>query len=515
MTPLSIGLAVALVLVIAGVLIYAKLILPGRRRRPVVEALGLLQSEDADALVRAEALLVDGVTAGLRKRDLADARFALAYVRARLEKYQEAATSVAELRASGTDDADTVYLQLWLESKLDNHDKVREIYEQHAGTLGDLLQTRLIASISYLHDARKHWGRKEIDGALYCFDRIRELGQLQDRIPGHVDDLQIVNGIQAVFDNRMDDARQAFAGARARAAERGESTAEADLALAACDWRSETMPDVDEDLEQVLAALDDQGRGAPPDDEGRLLRANAALLHAISLLYVWLTRLPAQGGLPPESREQLRVRLSRVWEHDPELGDAVLIGALMDYYFAETDEARRAAIDALEEGTRMSKGILLPELLDLIARERDLQELEKDALGRYLALLKGYLADDGVPVKLRDELRRRLEELSPHREIGEVDLAAYEHAAAPTIEDVRYRGDLLHRRVGAIVQPRLRQGGDDAAQLRDLLEQLQGVTKELVSGVAELEQAEQAVMLRTGEFLLREDTENGGGEHVD
>ena len=75
----------------------------------------------------------------------------------------------------------------------------------------------MIASISYLHKARERWRAKEVEGALHLFELIRTLGQLTEQLPEHVDDLQIVNGIQAVFDGRLADARQSFEGAKARA----------------------------------------------------------------------------------------------------------------------------------------------------------------------------------------------------------------------------------------------------------------------------------------------------------
>jgi tetratricopeptide (TPR) repeat protein len=513
-----VALSVLLVALLAGVLLYAKVLLPRKRRKPVVEAIALTASEDEEDLGRAEALLVEAVTTGLRKRDLADARFALAYVRARLEKYREAATTAAELRESGGADAETLYLELWLQSKLDNHERVRELYEEHAGALGGLLQTDLIASISYLHLARERWRRKEVDGALHLFERIRALDQLADRLPGHVDDLQIVNGVQAIFDGRIEDARRAFEGASARLSSDGrESVPEAELGVVLCDWRSQDLPDVDGRLGAILAALETRSAAAPAagaleaeSEEAALLRAHAALLHTISLLFTWLTRLPPRQGLPSDSHEELRGRVERVREHDPELGDGLLIEGLIGYYFAASEDDRSRALATLEEGTGKSKAILLPEVLDLIERERRLEREVGDALNRYLALARSYLADDGVPVELRDELRRRLERLGLHGELAELELGAEEHAVAPSVEDIRHRGALLRRRIGALVRPRLRAEEGGARELETLLERLEGATDGLAASIGDLERAEQALMLRTGEFLLPEEDRGGG-----
>jgi hypothetical protein len=303
----------------------------------------------------------------------------------------------------------------------------------------------------------------------------------------------------------MEDARRSFTAARARAADSGRSTAEAELALIAFDWRSERLPDCDERLAEVLAALDEQARGTPPDAEGRLLRAHAALLHVVSLLYVWLTHLPANGGLPPNGQQELRARVRRALAYDSQLGDVRLVGGLIDYYFAQTEIARQGAVRELIEGTATSRGILLPEALDLIDRERRIEAADADALNRYLALLKAYLVHDDVPVAVREDLRRRLERLSAYKDIGAVETSAYEHESEPSIEDVRHRGDVLRRRVGMIVQPRLRHGGDAAEQMEGLLARLDGATRALATDVSELQQAEHAVMLRAAQFLLPED----------
>jgi len=523
---LLIGFIGVLVCALVGVVVFTKILLPRRRRKPLIAAIELLESGDKEELREAESQLVGVLTVGLRKRDLADARFALTYVRAMLEKYQEAATTVAELRGTNGENVETLYLDLWLQAKLENHDSVRELYEENTSLLDDLLQTKLIASISYLHKARERWRAKEVEGALHLFELIRTLGQLTEQLPEHVDDLQIVNGIQAVFDGRLADARQSFEGAKARAEELRLSTAEAELGLIVCTWKSEEIPDVDDIPGQVLDSFDqnapelennepaeasddeteiepDEGPGEEPErelDESIVIRANAALLHAISLLFVWLATLPANKKLPANEHKRLRQRVGRVLAYDPDLADALLIQGLIDYYFAASDDARREAIDVLEKGTQKSKAILLPEVIDLIERER---RLDGDRLDRYLSLVRSYLTDGDVPVAMREKLRRRLLQKSFSQEIGEIEVDSEERNLAPSVDDIRHRGDLLLRRIESLVRPHA-SGADD---LDNLLKSLKDTITGLTSGVSDLEQTEYALVLQTGEFLLLEDVQ--------
>lgn len=514
-----------------GFAVYFLILQPRRRRRPLLRAVPLLASDEREKLQEAERLLSEAVTAGLRKRDLAEARFALGFVRGMLgrdekSKYQEAATAIAELKATRDHDPETAYLDLWLQSRLENHDNVCELYDAHAEKLGDRLQAKLIASISYLHKAGEHWRRREVERALEYFDFVRDLGVLRSQLPGQVNDLQVVNGIQAVFDDRLEDARASFAGARDRARERGASTVEADLGLVVCDWKAGDMAGVDGALSAIVqeletrasdAATTSSGRdeNASPDaeemtaeqQEEKLLRSNAGLLFAVSLLVEWLARLPARGDLPDDEHDELRRRIARVLDADPDFGDAYLVLGLIDYYFAAGEAQRSSSIDTLDEGTGKARGIKLPEVLDLIERERRLAEEERDALSRYLTLVGAYLTDSGVPLELRVELKRRLEELARYRELGEIDLTAEEHAAAPSIDDVRNRGSLLRQRIHRLVAPHLRgRPGDDGTEvLKNLLESLDAATKVVAEGVEELQLAEHDLMLRTGEFLLPED----------
>lgn len=518
----------ALLLLAVG---YFLLVQPRRRRASLVRAADLLASDRREDLEEAERLLSVAVAAGLRKPDLADARFALGFVRAMLgaddkPRLQEAATTVAELRAAHGHDAHSAYLDLWLHARLGNHDRVGQLYEDHETVLAGRYQTKLIVSISYLRKAADHWRRREVERALHYFDLVRDFGVLREHIPGQVNDLQVVNGIQAVFDGRMEDARTSFEAARDRARARSASTLEADLGLVVCDWRSGAVLDVDAELGRIVGELSQATEG-PGAEEGEtsdgerqeetLLRAHAALLYCVSLLLAWLVRLRPQGDLSGDERDDLVRRAERAREADPELGDPLMVEGLIGYYFARDDEERDRAVEMLEEGTVKSKGILLPEVLDLIERERRLKEEEANALGRYLTLIRGYLTDAGVPLALRAQLKTRLEQFARFRELGEIDLTSAEHGVAPSIDDIRHRGTLLRQRIGRLVAPQLRDRNeeDGSKDLRSLLESMESATKVLNEGLEDLQRAEHELMMRTGEFLLPEEpapAETGGGD---
>src|SRR5260370_561068 len=80
----------ACVLGLAGLLCYL-VVQPRRRRRPLIEALAILESDRKAEFERAEDLLRRVLESAVRRRDLAEARFARTYALARLGRYRAAA----------------------------------------------------------------------------------------------------------------------------------------------------------------------------------------------------------------------------------------------------------------------------------------------------------------------------------------------------------------------------------------------------------------------------------------
>lgn len=510
-TAISLTVSLVLLLVCAAGGSYFLIVLPRRWREPLRQAFELIDRDDRDDLERADRLLGQAMDAGPRGRTLAEARFAQAFVRALLgryepERYNAAAATLEQLIVAEGYTPDTAYLELWIQARLDNHDRVCALYDEHAGLLADKPHSTYIAAISHLHLAARHWRLREIEGALHYFDKVRALGELTDKIPPGVDDLQLTSGIQAVLDGRPDDARVAFAAARGRAVEQDRSTIEADLGLLACDW-----PDGSPHrLKNGITALADQIDRSPPEgEEGALLSAPVALLCLVALLRVWADRPALSGGLSGEDVQELHQRVQAVHEADPDLGDAYLIDGLIGYYFAIGEQEREQALAALEQGSRVAKGVLLPEVLDLVQRERALGDAG-DAVSRYRRLLSEFIADPSRSDLDRTQYREILTSTQRYADPDDADLELEPAVAAPVEEHLR-RGDAMRRRIELIVYPRMRdrdRGDPAAVELRAMLEELDEATRSHSATVENLHGAQRKLIAQIGDFLLPEDNDD-------
>ncbi|MCN9243078.1 hypothetical protein NGF19_20125 [Streptomyces sp. RY43-2] len=514
--------------------LYFLVVLPNRWRLPYEESLALLDSDDRDELERADRLLGQAVNAGPRGKGLSRIRFAQAYVRAMLgtyepARYAAAATVLDELVAADGHSAHTAYLELWVQSRLENHDRVTDLYAERRELLDTRPDSRRIAALSHLQLAVGHWRRRETDGALHHFDRVRELGELTERIPPQVNDLHLVKGVQAVFDGRTDDARNAFTDARRRSVEHGAPTAQAEVGLLVCDWTEgdprklgEWLGRLAQEVERELAELPtasdtesdedaDADVGADAGERRRtaeLLRTGIAVLRLIALVREWLRR-PALSGAPSAADfAEFDGRVDAVRAADPELGDAALVGGLVHYYFALSQPERERALAELHGGTELAKGIMLPEVLDLMERERALGG-EGDAISRYLALLTEFLDDPDRSPEDRAQFRRLKAKFTRFQDAeGIEDGAVPTQRSAP--DDHRRRSQELRRRIEGIVYPRVRDLPDDApakVALRELLADLDRACDVYGEGAEVLHGAEQKLITSTGAILLPEETE--------
>ncbi|MET9360216.1 hypothetical protein ABZX93_04845 [Streptomyces sp. NPDC006632] len=492
---------------------YFLLVLPSRWRLPYEEALGLLASDDRDALERADRLLGQAVNEGPRGRALNRIRFAQAYVRAMLgtyepARYAAAATVLDELTAAEGPTRDTAYLELYVQARLGNHDRVTDLYAEHHDVLDARPQSRRIAAIAHLQLATGHWRRRETDGALHHFDRVRELGELTEHIPAEVNDLQLVKGVQAVFDGRTDDAREAFADARERSVARETPTVQAELGLLVCDWAEGDPAQLGAWLARLAEQVDpgDESLAEEERAAAERLRTGIAVLRLVVLLREWLAR-PALSGAPaPDDFEELRRRVDAVRDADPELGDAALVDGLVRYYFAFSQPEREQALAALDAGTELAKGVMLPEVLDLMERERALGG-EGDAISRYLTLVAELLDDPDRSEEDRAQFRRLQARFAPFGDPGDLADGAVPHQRAAA-DDHRRRSRALRRRIELIVFPRIRDLPDDAPAkraLRDLLADLDRASGAYAEGAEILHGAEQQLITRTGEILLPEE----------
>ncbi|MFJ5047190.1 hypothetical protein [Streptomyces sp. NPDC088719] len=511
---ITILLAVVLPLLLLSVLAgaaYFLVVLPSRWRLPYEQSLVLLDSDDRDELERADGLLGHALNSGPRGQALDRIRFAQAYVRAMLGRYEPArygaaATVLDELIAAEGRTADTAYLELWVQAKLEHHDRVTDLYAEHSVLLEARPASRRIAAVSHLQLAVGHWQRRETDGALHHFDRVRELGELTDRIPPEVNDLQLVKGVQSLFDGRPDEARDAFIGASRRARERHLPTTEAELGIVACDW----VDGHPRALGERLSQLAEEVAQRPADDPTTgLLRTGIETLGLLALVREWLGR-PALSGAPwPSDFLELERRATAVREADPELGDAALVEGLVRYYFALSQPEREDALAILDEGRKLARGITLPEVLDLMERERELGG-EGDAISRYLTLVSEFLDDPDRSPEDRAQHRRMKEKFAPYGNPVGLDTEAVPRQRA-SLEDIQRRNDSLRRRVELITYPKLRDLPEDhpaRVAVGELLEKLRSASQVYADGAGVLHEAERKLIISTGEILLPEETDD-------
>jgi hypothetical protein len=377
------------------------------------------------------------------------------------------------------------------------------------------------------------WSHREIDNAVNCYEQLRRLNVLTEEIPKHIDDHRILLGIAALFDREMESAIKHFKGAMEAAQKEGKPTSAAQLGLLLCEWRVTEHGNVDRELASVISSLQkeydsdarNEAKKSPGDarqkadkaetrpEEQSLLLRNCMLWYAVSLLYDWLRR-PEESGLSQEDREALDGRLAEVKNLDPDMGDPYLIGGLIAYFFTQDDpELRKQALSELDKAVKSEVNI--PEVLVLLRRERKLEELYREGLVRYLAMVKEYFRSPEVPEKLREELKAHLEQFSRFRELNEVDIVKGDDDTMPTLAGMEYRVQILRNRLDKIVRPQLNRGSPDvASHVNELMGNLSGETAALLNDAQRIEKTEQELLLTAGEFLLNEEEVVQGQEQI-
>ena len=504
------GMAAGALALAACILLYFKVLQPRKRRRVLLEALAIIERDERASFDHAEELLNEALVSGLKSDDVDVARFALAWVRARSGDLAEASGAVAELVKSGDTSPETAYLDMWLASQREEHERVEKVYEIHGQRLGDFLDTKLIASIAFLALARVRWSNRQIEGARHYFEAVRKLGVLAERVPSGVDDHQVMLGVLALFEKNVEQARRHFTGSVESARAGGQSPLLGELGLLLCEWRDDGQADVEERLGEIVESLAAQaGDGvetADDDEEGRLtderlLLRGARLWHAVALLASWQRRKKG-SGLPKVSQGQLKSRLLGVKEVDPDMGDPYLVGGLIGYYFAPDDDKRRPFIDELEAA--IERDVSLPEVVDLVQRERKLDKLAEDAVKTFLDLARRYVGDTDIPESLRAKLRERLGRHSQFGDLSDLDIERSQTDTVSVVQSVHGRAELMESRVRSIVRTRLR-GHPEAERLEKLLSALHEHTVALKDVAGAVDETGNELMCTTGEFLLSEE----------
>jgi hypothetical protein len=361
------ALAVLLVLTNA----YFMYVRPQRRREALLAAVPLLESESRQDLAAAESLLVQALSAGLGRRDTSDARFALAWTRAKLgrfdpAKYGEALSILGGSRQPGDASPASADLRLWLLAQLGRHDEILAAMRNDE-ELRRRQRNRLIFAAAWEHRAVDLWNRGDADGAVLALRKAHRPGidpQLRAR---ELVELLLENAMRAIHDEEFKAAMESLAQAEKMAVADSVQQVEAKLGQLVCRWRQGDGAKVLAELPERLEALRNRAelRGASQDDV-RLLRAHVGWWYLAGMLGDWLRRLPAGEGLPMSERERFLRVLRIVEEADPDLGVVVMMHGVIEYGLAADAGGRASAAAILARSTRLAAGVTLPEVLRLI-----------------------------------------------------------------------------------------------------------------------------------------------------
>lgn len=529
MTAIVALIIVLLLSAVLGGAEYYLVLTPKRWREPYHSALLLLErgATTREELEQADALLAGAVNAGPRGGELNRIRFAQAYLRGLLgvhdaDRYRAAVAVLDELIGAEGRTPDSAYLELWLQASLGNQARVTELYDDQRVLLEDRAESRRIASISHLHLAMGHWRQRELDQAERHFDQVRQLGELAEQIPAEAENLHLARAIQAASDEKMDEARAAYAAARERAVERQGSTVEPELGLLLCDWPHGGPHALGDWLGRLAqqAAFEQPARKSSaeeqsaedPDERDRggvRLRAGIALLRLVALIREPLNEPAPPGkhaGAPsPAWFAELARRAEAVRGADPELGDADLIEGLIRYYFAFSQQERESALAILEHGAKLGDAGVLPEVLDLIERERKLGG-EGDGISRYLALLAAFIADPSISMADRMELERIRTRFARYGK--PVDGAAKLPGQRDQTEGAVGRAEALGRQIEYILAPRIRDLAPEdpiVVGVREQLARLREVGALADQGTAALQKVEVDLVARVAQTMLPEE----------
>ncbi|GAA2501288.1 hypothetical protein [Winogradskya humida] len=341
---------------------------PRLRRRSLLTAIPLLYSEVRSELETAEGRLAEALVNGLGARDTRDARFALAWVRARLGEFDRSkyADALTALGAVERDDTVTTDLRLWLLAKQGRHDEVLALAGRAGVRLSPTVQNRTLQAVAFENRAVELWNSRDADGAVRSLDQARRL-RTEPMIGGpDLVEVLIEDGLRTLATGDHGRAERSFAQALERAREDSVQRIEARLGLFAVRWlgtdRAALLPLLKDEFEALRARRD--LRGAGRDDTGAL-RATVGWWYLTALLDDWRRRLTPGEPLPLTERELFLAAVRVVTEADSEQGDVPMMHGLIEYGFAEDAPGRGRAVALLQHSTRLAKGVILPEIREL------------------------------------------------------------------------------------------------------------------------------------------------------
>jgi hypothetical protein len=459
-------------------------------------------------------LLRSAIGAGLAPAELLEARFALGYIRARLERPGDARTVLTEIPEDEWDGA-TVQLLLWCHVKLKEYAPVLQLWEKHANRVQGSLEAKRLAGIAYLEEGLRLWEAEKIKDAVDAFAKLRKLGVegLDQHIPQHIDQHQIVAGVRALMNCDYDSARSHFGSAQqSNADEAGRRAAQVGLLL--CEFREHDAPDIDQELGELTDWWERNASISAAPSAGQMsekarMAGSLALWHAVSFLFRLLQIRASKSGLLDEDRETLFSRLARAELLDAEAGEARLIRGLINYFFAKTPDARAAAVAEMEQAfARGAQSV--PEVEELTRKEKRLTRSLEQGLLSFLRLGRKYLADEHVQASKRAALRHYLARFAEYESVQPIDEVQESQASSPSLSQLNTRVTDLRGKIARVLRPGVTASRAEVAHVQALLERLDGATKALLENAESVEDAEYDVMVGTGEYFLSEEQRADG-----
>ena len=486
-----------------GLYVWLGIIQPRKRRQGLTTAKALLATNSSADFPKVEELLTESLTAGMGKTDVAEARFQLAFTRARMGKYTEAEAVLADSERASEPGGEGAYLRLWLLARLRKHEEVEGYYEKRRGLLKGVLDADRLVGITFLHLARKHWSRKQAEAALAYFDKLRALNVLTEHIPADMGDQRIVFGLMALFDEDTKKAQAHFTAARDAAVAEKKSPHASSLGLLLCTWREEELPQIDDELTDVIDRTE-TAMGKNRSDEDRLLLGHLRVWHLLSLLISWMIR-PRATALTAEDEMEFNSRAEAAERAIPKAGDALLIRGLMVYFLSDRDSAARdGAVDIL--AAALDRDVNLPEISLIVDREKERRKRRLETVSTYHDVLASYVSDQAVPAELRKALIKRFSTDDRFQDLGEITIHEGPAENAPTVQDLLIRVKSHGGRLHSIVKDVLNQASPEVAkQLDSTFQQLDQTNDEIVAKTREIENLEQKAMLAVGEVVIAEE----------
>jgi tetratricopeptide (TPR) repeat protein len=559
--PALLTLAASLLGALLIYLLWQFMIVPRRRRLPLLRAIKIIDNDEARFFEDAENLIRQTLASGLRGNDVIEAQFALAYVRARLGKFAEAESVLSDLRADGHVTPHTRYLEMWTATKRKDYAKVERVYEEAPKQVVDLLQARLMAAIAYSNRAQHHWENKEIASATHYWKLIRELGELVHTIPTEVEDHQVMLGVQELFQKNFEAAREHFKAAASSEGANKDIKLKAEIGTILSAWLAtpeqrgmllDTLDQLTIELTEQLGAVstaiarsfctecgadnlvraEDNGRrvickscaryfvveGVEPveledealpvrltDNEDTSLLRNLLVWSLNALLHRWLD-LPVAHSPSNDDWSELTYRARRLRDVDEESSHADLIEGLIHYYLGYNDETHR------ERGVELIKasvehGVNLAEVHSLLDAETRRAERRSRAAEQLLDHIRGYLTNEQVPAAIRTEVRDTLSRYGARYDelIGDAEIRTGEIDNAPTARDLGARLKGMNMRLRTFEQSHPKAVEAYLEKVHKSQKALIDVGEALQENARRFEHYEGDVLSVVGQMLLKEE----------